>query len=304
MNKHPELLARLKEIREYVARCRTSCQVEPGAPAGFRLYSGICGNVGRITTDPEVEKWLHSASRHWPKFSGTIKFPVPGPGDVSAERAYTSAASGRDMWVTGTYADNRFELLEFLIARLEKSETAHPHAALMALYAQDAARTAEPSRLWQFRTHSADSWSTFGATDLASWWPHTSYRRHPHADLMLEWEKDQRENPGQVWQCRSNTDDAPWRDMQGTITWQESLQYRRKPKVRRIGGYEYPEPESKAPPIGARYWLAGAGSKSHATEYVWRGTDGDQRFLERGLVHLPEEAAAAHGRAMVHGWTT
>lgn len=50
------LLARLKEIREYVARCRASGREEPGAPAHFYLTDGICA-AARFTI-PGVLDWL------------------------------------------------------------------------------------------------------------------------------------------------------------------------------------------------------------------------------------------------------
>ena len=295
---HPELISRLKEIREYVARCRASGWVESGAPAKFDLSTGICGNLNG--TDTGALGWLKEAFARWPKFSGNGKYPVPGE-EPNPQAVFYCGYPRK--WIGGTYADNRFELLEFLIAELEKSApalTAHPHAKLMALYAQDAARTPNPERLWQVIRSGENPFSTGNAP---AWARHVEYRRHPHADSMLEWEKDQRENPGQVWQRRSNTDGDPWRDMQGTIAWDECAQYRRKPTARRIGAYEYPKPESKAPANGAKYWIPSLASEESATAYTWRNDETDFRWLAQGLVHLTKEAAEAHCEAMLKGWT-
>lgn len=300
----PELLARLKEIREYVARCRASGRVEPGMPDAFGLENGICDNLNGAYTG--ARNWLKETFARWPKFSGNVKYPVPGE-EPDPQAIFECAYPQK--WIGSTYADNRFELLEFLIAELEKSApalTAHPHAKLMALYAQDAARTPNPGRLWQWRAAPTDSWATDDpriAVDGMFFYADVEYRRHPHADSMLEWEKDQRENPGQVWQCRSVTAGTPWRDMIAPPRWQEGMQYRQKPKVRRIGAYEYPEPESKAPADEAEYWIPSTASEESAIAYTWRNDEPDFRWLARGLVHLTKEAAEAHCEAMLKGWT-
>lgn len=47
----------------------------------------------------------------WPKFSGSIVYPVPGCGGRSGSWAYNYAG---DVWV-GEYGDLRWELLDFMI---------------------------------------------------------------------------------------------------------------------------------------------------------------------------------------------
>lgn len=66
----------------------------------------------------------------------------------------------------------------------EFEHSAHPHAKLMALYAQDAARTANPERLWQYKRVTSD-WGNFSEDDPPLWISCLTYRRHPHADSML-----------------------------------------------------------------------------------------------------------------------
>ena len=81
------------------------------------------------------------------------------------------------------------------------------------------------------------------------------------------------------------------------------MQYRRKPKVRRIGSYEYPEPESKTPAKLTRYWLPSPVSEEGTISYVWSNDKPDFRWLAQGFVHLTKEAAEAHCEAMLKGWT-
>lgn len=56
---------------------------------------------------------------------------------------------------------------------------AHPHAALMALYAQDAAETFEPWRRWENR-NAGTPWAEWSAqVDHPEWNPALQYRRKP-----------------------------------------------------------------------------------------------------------------------------
>lgn len=50
----------------------------------------------------------------------------------------------------------------------------HPHAALMALYAQDAAETAEPWLRWQWLA-TAELWND--CMEHPAWFEHEQYRR-------------------------------------------------------------------------------------------------------------------------------
>ncbi len=58
------------------------------------------------------------------------------------------------------------------------TKTAHPHAALMALYAQDAAETAEPWERWEWREYGNTSyWRP--CTHSPRWDLNFEYRRKP-----------------------------------------------------------------------------------------------------------------------------
>lgn len=70
------------------------------------------------------------------------------------------------------------DIIAYRLAEPEKAKpTGHPHAALMAQYAEDARETAEPWKLWQKRVVPKDAWVT--CNDHPGWMQDVEYRRAP-----------------------------------------------------------------------------------------------------------------------------
>lgn len=84
-------------------------------------YQGICSQV-RIN-----ETVLYPLFRKWPNFSGCIEFPIPHPlhpkNKDKARDAYCTG--GGNKWDGSDYGKLRWELLEFMIAELEKEHGTH-----------------------------------------------------------------------------------------------------------------------------------------------------------------------------------
>lgn len=76
-------------------------------------YAGICGNIGTVSGGDKEQ--LDVLFRSWPKFSGSVVYPVPGVAGMTPGGAF---AHIRDVWV-GEYGDLRRELLDHCIAELE-----------------------------------------------------------------------------------------------------------------------------------------------------------------------------------------
>lgn len=85
---------------------------------------GICGNLDDVLYEIfEYEAW-HEAYDHtgrlaskWPKHSGNRSYPVPHP-EYGPEIAFDLTD---DLWDRNTqYGRDRWELLEFMIEKLEK----------------------------------------------------------------------------------------------------------------------------------------------------------------------------------------
>lgn len=80
----------------------------------------------------------------------------------------------------GTFVGCEPQWAENKTYRLTKQ--GHPHAALMAEYAKDAAETDRPWERWQFMSSVSGEWHTFRATHgNLSWDESTQYRRKPEA---------------------------------------------------------------------------------------------------------------------------
>lgn len=71
-------------------------------------------------------------------------------------------------------------------------------------------------------------------------------------------------------------------------------------QTRSINGYEYPEPERVAPSVGTRYWCPNPYTDdAHAWSGAWSDQEIQKSFLRKGLVHLTQEAAEDHARAII-----
>lgn len=74
--------------------------------------------------------------------------------------------------------------------------------------------------------------------------------------------------------------------------------FRLKPQLV-IGDQLVPMPEREAPASGTAYFVPALYTLTCYSEYCWTGDECEQRWLERGLVHLTKEAASAHSKALV-----
>ncbi|AKG19276.1 hypothetical protein AAX09_07710 [Moraxella bovoculi] len=66
-----------------------------------------------------------------------------------------------------------------------------------------------------------------------------------------------------------------------------------------IGDVSFPKPVSEPLKKGTKYWFAGLGSERCAFSYDWDDDETDKRILRRGLLHLSEENAVAHAKALI-----
>lgn len=95
----------------------------------------------------------------------------------------------------------------------------------------------------------------------------------------------------QVEQSRCSIPDFDMR--LDTFTWTKPV------TTIKINGHDVPAPERVAPPSGTRYWVPLMTASEPCVIYRWANDDLDARCLTRGLVHLTEEAAVAHAKALL-----
>lgn len=87
-------------------------------------WLGICDNLQyKVVSNTDSSRVLNSAFQAWPKFSGTVMYPVPS--EVTSVLHPTTIfnahkRANKSMWdVNTTYGALRHELLEFIITSIE-----------------------------------------------------------------------------------------------------------------------------------------------------------------------------------------
>ena len=79
--------------------------------------------------------------------------------------------------------------------------------------------------------------------------------------------------------------------------WFPEFKYRRKLKKVTINGVELVAPETEALDEDTPYWVASIIATEWAVQYTWGGDELDLLWLERGLVFLEKDHAAAYAKA-------
>ena len=119
---------------------------------------------------------------------------------------------------------------------------------------------------------------------------------HVHAAAMAEYAKDATETdmPWKRWEVTTHR--GAWVALFGHPYWKEESEYRRKPKVILINGYEVPEPHRVPLEIYDVYWtFTFVGG---VINLYWSDDSECRNALKNGFVHLTKEAAEKHYEAI------
>jgi hypothetical protein len=128
--------------------------------------------------------------------------------------------------------------------------------------------------------------------------------KHKHAELMAQYAQDalETDRPWERWEYCDEFDSS-WEPLTTNPKWFTDFQYRRKPKVIIINGFEVPEPVREPLKHGQEYYIPIIadlfGESKPYAQFIWTGTRIENSLLSRGLIHLPKEAAAIHARAIL-----
>ena len=79
----------------------------------------------------------------------------------------------------------------------------------------------------------------------------------------------------------------------------DNIPLRIKPKTININGIEVPEPMREEPEQGAQIWVADPMNSAGVCEFNWHLCPTHKGWLEAGLCHLTQEAAAIHAKALL-----
>lgn len=124
--------------------------------------------------------------------------------------------------------------------------------------------------------------------------------KHIHAELMAQYAQDAMETdkPWERWEVKT-CEHGGWYTPETEIPFHAYTQYRRKPRTININGHEVPEPAREPLEYGTSYFVPSVTSRSLRQFFEWADSDPDHRYLERGLIHLTEDAAIAHAKALL-----
>lgn len=130
-------------------------------------------------------------------------------------------------------------------------------------------------------------------------------KAHIHAELMMQYAKDAMETdkPWERWQFKSHS--SHWATCHiVTPSWNEETEYRRKPQTLSINGHEVPEPYRGEMQIGQPYYTPDL--YNCGTDYwdvyhdrQWENNIYDNVAMKNGLLHLTEDAAIKHTKALL-----
>ena len=120
-----------------------------------------------------------------------------------------------------------------------------------------------------------------------------------HKMLLYAQDAAETDKPWERWMCMHKKD-AIWRDeFKEHPIWHEDFEYRRKPKTITVNGIEVPEPIREEPKVGEKFFLVNLASPTLVNDYSWTQHRYDKVWLNKGLLHLTEEAAIAHAKALL-----
>ncbi|MBW5406919.1 hypothetical protein ACISK3_05170 [Morganella morganii] len=98
--------------------------------------------------------------------------------------------------------------------------------------------------------------------------------------------------------CLTAPETNRWMEPHGAFIFNMNSEYRLKPRYIDINGHQVQEPVREPPEVGDRYWVITL--EYGACPHVWTGSDQEiYCWIERGLIHLTQEAAEAHIAAIL-----
>lgn len=121
--------------------------------------------------------------------------------------------------------------------------------------------------------------------------------KYKHAELMALYAQDAMETdkPWERWEVFVN---GVWQSTCGPLMFRQEYEYRRKPCTIRIGYYDVPEPCREGLPKGTGYFYPQL-KYEESSYHVWENGLVDKLLLKNGLVHLTQEAAEIHLKALL-----
>ena len=127
---------------------------------------------------------------------------------------------------------------------------------------------------------------------------------HIHAELMAQYAEDAKEHE-RPWELWEHGDGTEWTNCTAHPCWHKSHIYRRKPRTVKIGNHVVPEPCKAPPAYGQTYYVPLISTAGASRPRTWMNDSQDALALRSNLVHLNEESAETHAKALIEvskGW--
>ena len=121
-----------------------------------------------------------------------------------------------------------------------------------------------------------------------------------HADLMDLYLQDWKvmSNPWKLWECKNIG--GIWGPLIDHPTWSDQIEYRRSPTKIVNKSIQFPRAEVCPLESGTSYYVPDLlATEAECIRYTWNDDSVDDVLLERGFVHLSQENAIEHAKALL-----
>lgn len=121
-----------------------------------------------------------------------------------------------------------------------------------------------------------------------------------HSDLMDLYLQDWKvmSNPWKLWECKNT--EGIWIPLIDHPTWSDQVEYRRSPTKIVNKSIQFPRAEVCPLASGTSYYAPDLlATEAECIKYTWNDDSVDDVLLERGFVHLSQENAVEHAKALL-----
>lgn len=122
----------------------------------------------------------------------------------------------------------------------------------------------------------------------------------PHQELRNQYyeEKKTNDKAWENWEFMFLNGDE-WCCLDEDPQFHEGCKYRRKPRTININGFEVPEPYRGELVEGQKYYYPAITKNHHVSVLFWGDYINDNHIKNKGFLHLNEEAARIHAKALL-----
>lgn len=126
--------------------------------------------------------------------------------------------------------------------------------------------------------------------------------QHPHAEsiMLFAHQSLKSQTPWVFWEFSHNNGNS-WIPCEECPLWEENTLYRQRSLKIQVGDVMVNQPIDTPPEIGTIVFVADITSPSMCYKTLWTGTysNSNTEMLKRGLVHLTQESAIEHSKALI-----